>query len=116
MPAPPNTSNFAGNQGRAFLQSKIVNCLRGAWGKALTLEEIAGYVAPNAARGDGWESSLRVTVHLLRKKGWPIRTHTGYGYSYDPSLVGDPFAGKPSVPKTRLDFSGHSGAHRYGAR
>ncbi len=82
--APPN---FAGNVGKAVMQSKIINCLRGGYGKVLSADDIAEYIAPGANWPLTWKNGLSVHICNLRKKGWPIRTYHGRGYSYDPTLV-----------------------------
>lgn len=86
---------FSGARGAPWLQSKIINCLRGAEGGPVDIDRLGDYVYGNALRPDCWNNHLRVTIHKLRRNGWPIRTQSSRGYSYDPSLVENPFLGKP---------------------
>lgn len=85
-----NPPKFGGNVGKAFIQSKIINCLRGGYGKVVSKEEIAAYISSGGVWTDGWAANLNTQICHLRKKGWPIRTYWGRGYSYDPSLIKAP--------------------------
>lgn len=87
---------FPGMKGRQ--QAALINCLRQAAGRYVTVDDIAECVWGVA---DNWPDTFRTILHMLvhrmRKKGWPIASgFGGKGYRYAPELV-QPQTGGPEL-------------------
>jgi DNA-binding winged helix-turn-helix (wHTH) protein len=70
------------------IQSRIVNRLRLARGGVVSIDELAKSVwFDDAGGGPLWAiGELRVLIHRLRKKGFPIKNYHGRGYYFAPTL------------------------------
>lgn len=66
-----------------WLQSRIINTLRQAAGGIVSKGELIEACYPDPDREpDGAALNISVTVRFLRRRGFPIKTHYGRGYSY----------------------------------
>jgi len=69
---------------KAFIQAKIINCLRGAEGGWRTAKEIMEYAYGSS--GFPTEQTIAVLAFRLRERGFPIVGHHSRGYRYAPEL------------------------------
>jgi hypothetical protein len=88
--SPPGRDAFSltrqsnGNLPRERLRAGIINCLRQAGGGRVSCEEMAAWLWADDESGvpEDPHNDIRVTIHRLRKEGFPIITNWSLGYSY----------------------------------